>query len=278
MTGMNGTAARRPLGPVRVTFANLLRAELYRLVRLPPFWIGLVAVAGTALAACALNLLVILADDTLATAWAQVVPGNTGPFGLCPLAVGVVMVALIGSEQRAGAVASLAGAGLRRVYPLVAGAVLLPVSAAHILAVEVVVVAFSLVASIPLAPVDPAALALGFAGMTLLTAAIAAIPLAMTIATGMEWLGMVLAVIWGLTLPDAWLDGALALLSEMAPAWGGAWGIMRAGQLTSVAMALKAPLELLADPRCVAHVLLVPIGWIAAAGAFAHASLRRRAL
>lgn len=270
--------AARPMGPMRVTFTNLLRAELYRLVRLPAFWLGLVAMAGVALTAYTLNLLVILADGTMATAQAWIEPSNAGPFGFCPLVVGMVMVALVGADERAGAIRSLAGSGLRRAYVSTTGAVLLLTTIAHIVVVESVLVAFPPIANLPVRPVDPAVFMLGFAGMVLLVMALAALPLALAIATGMERVGMFLAVVWGLMSPDAWLDGALASVGEAAPALADACELMRAGLLTSVAEALMSPANVLGNPADVARILLVPLGWLAAAGLFAHLSLRRRAL
>lgn len=253
---------------------RMLRSDLFRLVRLPQFWVGLAACAGIA----AISVSAATAVGSLPSAL-QGVPRMTGLCMVVPLASGICATSLVVSDSRGRAVRSLGSVpGCRSWYVPSKYVLLTGVSALYALTVCTIQLAGLAALGMPFEPFGADAYLLGFAGIVLVSVAWATVPLLVACSGGSEGLSIVLALAFSTTILDmatATLLGTVAMaLPSTEPFLRGIDSLL---VLHSAAM-LDDPAALLSDPSALARAVAVPLLWVAAMLPLTHAAMCRRAL
>lgn len=253
---------------------RMLRSDLYRLVRLSQFWVGLAACVGIALISVSAAGVVGSLPSAL-----RGVPRMTGLCMVVPLASDVCVTSLIVSDSRERAVRSLGSVpGCRRWYVPSKYALLTGVSTLYALTVSAIQLAGLATLGMPFEPFGADAYLLGFAGVVLVSVAWATVPLLVACSGGSEGLSVVLALAFSTTFVDIGVGtflGAVALaLPAAEPLLRGIDGLL----VLSSATLLDDPAALLSDPSALARSVVVPLLWIAVMLPLAHAAMCRRAL
>lgn len=253
---------------------RMLRSDLYRLVRLSQFWVGLAACAGIALISVSAATVVGSLPSAL-----QGVPRMTGLCMVVPLASGVCATSLVVSDSRERAVRSLGSVpGCRRWYVPSKYALLVGVSTLYALTVCAIQLVGLATLGMPFEPFGADAYLLGFAGVVLVSVAWATVPLLVACSGGSEGLSVVLALACSTSLADmaaATFLGALAVaLPAAEPLLRGIDGLL----VLSSATLLDDPATLLSSPSALARAVAVPLLWVAVMLPLAHAVMCRRAL
>lgn len=253
---------------------RMLRSDLYRLVRLSQFWVGLAACAGIALISVSAATVVGSLPSAL-----QGVPRMTGLCMVVPLASGVCATSLVVSDSRERAVRSLGSVpGCRRWYVPSKYALLVGVSTLYALTVCAIQLVGLATLGMPFEPFGADAYLLGFAGVVLVSVAWATVPLLVACSGGSEGLSAVLALACSTSLADmaaATFLGALAVaLPAAEPLLRGIDGLL----VLSSATLLDDPATLLSSPSALARAVAVPLLWVAVMLPLAHAVMCRRAL
>lgn len=253
---------------------RMLRSDLYRLVRLSQFWVGLAACAGIALISVSAATVVGSLPSAL-----QGVPRMTGLCMVVPLASGVCATSLVVSDSRERAVRSLGSVpGCRRWYVPSKYALLVGVSTLYALTVCAIQLVGLATLGMPFEPFGADAYLLGFAGVVLVSVAWATVPLLVACSGGSEGLSVVLALTSSTTLADMVVSALLGAASLALPAAEPLLHGIGSLLVTHSAALLDDPAALLSDPSALARAVAVPLLWVAVMLPLAHAAMCRRAL
>lgn len=253
---------------------RMLRSDLYRLVRLSQFWVGLAACAGIAVISVSAATVVGSLPSAL-----QSVPRMTGLCMVVPLASGICATSLVISDSKGQALRSLGSVpGCRRWYVLSKYALLTGVSTLYALTVCAIQLAGLATLGMPFEPFGADAYLLGFIGIVLVSVAWATVPLLVVCSGGSEGLSIVLALCCSTTLADIVAGIVLGTIAVALPAAESLLrGIDSLLVLHSAAL-LDDPAALLSDPFALARAVAVPLLWVAVMLPLAHAAMCRRAL
>lgn len=254
--------------------ANFLRSDLYRLVRQGLFWAFMLTLPFLVAACIAIARFVGASSDVLPTS-VSLVP-NMSDGGSVPLMLTLFFVLFIQSDAKQDALKSLlATPGSRRDYVVSKTVVLLIASVAYVVTTQLSMVIVGMAFSIPVVSADPLSVVLGVVGMSLVSAAYAALGFALSMLGKAPSIVMVVAVLAVLGSFDFGFMLLLQYASSVYPFLEPAFDVVRNLMLTNVASPLSAGSSISAGPE-LGYCMLVCIGYVAVATVASLLIMRRR--